>query len=289
MSTDPVDFTDLNADFEDKMKTGVLATMGFTSTLVEKVNIGRESFIVEEEKLISDGEYVIRLVLDINGLLDTAGVLPPLNDNLDPTAAKLSYYHIAKFETSIKNFPDSYSDDGTDTGNTLVKQVRTFLSKFFDSSNSLNNIDPVGDVAEASTLVKLDDGKIKTELKPVDIEGYTYLPDEDATPRGDNLGSRLLTTRQIAQVLDAYVALGVDGTNSRCRRVETSTDSTEYILKFGLREGDSIITACEVSDSDAADKNQQYTQILKVMLVQATDGAWSGSQPTLDSTGAQAS
>lgn len=260
-----------NAGFDNFSTT---AMMGLTSTFVEEVNIGRQTFVKEKEDQITSGEYVLRLVLDLNTLLSQNEIFPPRNDNLNDAELTVSYEQVSKFEQQIKNASSTYTDGSA----TLLKQVRTFLGVFFDRSKDLNDIDQ-NDYTNA--IVKLDDGKIANALVP-DTTGtapdlITYNATDNYKPLGENLGSRLLTTRQIAQVLDAYVALGVDGDASRCQRVPPSAGSTDYTLKFGFRTGDSIIAACTVYDNDAADKDVQHSQKVKVMLEQGANGAWDGT------------
>ena len=73
--------------------------------------------------------------------------------------------------------------------------------------------------------------------------------------------------------------MGVGSTTSRVQRqlvTDAEGQSTDYYL-YKLHEGDSIIGECRVFDSDAVSTDKQYSQTIKVQVVQSGDGSHDGT------------
>lgn len=239
------------------------SVMGLTSTIVEEIDIGRSKFTTEHEEPFVNTEVVITLALDINGMLDTAGVRPPINEQATNVAdrSKVSFVDVCAFENAVKS---SWGNVTANTSDSIHAQMKLFLARFFDRNSELNNIFGPPDAMTGAnpSITYLDDSKITNCLNwPADGEsGCTYvepvLYDSDsgvfdfssAAPK-EYLSANLLSTRQIVQVLEAFAALGTTGANSRL-----AAEAGDDHYKYKLHEGDSIIGATIITDLD--DRNQ---------------------------------
>ena len=171
--------------------------------------------------------------------------------------------------------------------------MRSFLGDFFDHDRELNHLVSRSLTIDPRALVLLDDTKIQTELttlkKPNFLDVPTFL--NHMTPAGKYinpeprdrkcLATNLLSVRQIAQVLEAFAAMGVGNANSRVVRTLGGNDeSNDDVYTYKLHEGDSIIGETRIYDSDAVNTDQQYSQNVKVQIVQSLDGAYAPSHST---------
>ena len=272
------------------------AVVGLTSSIDEFVHVGREPFMqVVEEPL--GGVVVLQVECDVNGMLYSSGVRPPHNENIagltedDPNYSdEVELAKVGLFERLLKTGSGDANASwavmtGGASGNqkTLYAQLRSFLGDFFDHDKEMNAIVAQTDSATPSALVMLDDEKIKTELTDLKaaVGEHTFTDTTDADGKFTNpepkdrkcLASNLLSVRQVAQVLEAFAAMGVGNSNSRVIRTSTEAGN-EY--KYQLHEGDSIIGETRIYDADAVDATKQYSQAIKVQIVQSATGAFSG-------------
>jgi hypothetical protein len=250
--------------------------MGLTSTITEEVNVGRDQFMSAYEDPLGAG-WVFQIHLDVNYYL--AGVSPPENESIAGIAmgdTRVSFDQVGTFEAALKaNWATMTSVNGVP----LTEQVRLFLADFFDKNKELNAIVATNAAdADASAIAYLDSAKITSQLTSFtqatgtsSYEPVIYADGTLGTTLGEfvassgkpkdttSLCANLLSVRQVVQVLEAYAALGVGGSNSRVIRV-----------------GDSIIGECTIVDSDAANVGSQYKTALpvKVQLVQTAFGAF---------------
>jgi hypothetical protein len=110
------------------------------------------------------------------------------------------------------------------------------FKEFFDKNKELNAIVATNAAAaDASAIVYLDSAKITTQLttftQAAGTEPVLYADGTHGTTLGEfiagsgkpkdttSLCANLLSVRQVVQVLEAYAALGVGGSNSRVVRV----------------------------------------------------------------------
>ncbi|MDA9932941.1 hypothetical protein N9C24_04900 [Gammaproteobacteria bacterium] len=285
--------------------------VGLTSSIDEFVHIGRDQFMQVFEEALGD-VVVLQVECNINGMLQDAEVYAPHNESISTTGTPIEDVDLAavgKFEWHLKNQNGvdkkaQWSElSGTSTANQggkkLYQQVRSFLGDFFDHDKELNAIVAQTSSSDPRALVLLDDDKIKAELanlkntETTDGQGYdttgepgtenvqtTYFPSNDVTkplqPRDRKcFATNLLSVRQIAQVLEAFAAMGVGNSNSRVvREVEGNQPNYTGNFLYRLHEGDSIIGECKVFDSDAVSTDKQYSQVIKVQIVQSAEGKY---------------
>jgi hypothetical protein len=272
--------------------------MGLTSTITEEVNVGRDQFMSAYEDPLGAG-WVFQVHLDVNSYLAAANVTPPENESIAGIAmgdTRVSFDQVGAFEAALKaNWATmtsvNTSQTGVSNGVPLTEQVRLFLADFFDKNKELNAIVATNAAAaDASAIAYLDSTKITSQLTTFtqatgtsSYEPALYADGTLGTTLGEfiagsgkpkdttSLCANLLSVRQVVQVLEAYAALGVGGSNSRVIRV-----GGDY--QYKLHAGDSIIGECTIVDSDAANVGSQYktasTLPVKVQLVQTLDGAF---------------
>ena len=304
------------------------AIVGLTSSIDEFVHIGREQLMQVFEEALGD-IVVLQVECNINAMLETAGVRAPHNESISTTATddKIDLAALGRFEWLLKsqdggtNMTDKWALLKGTTGTQgnpqkqLYQQVRSFLGDFFDHDKELNAIVAQTSTSEPRALVLLDDDKIKSELANLKNnanadgtampgEGVltTYDSESDKQPRDRKcFATNLLSVRQMAQVLEAFAAMGIDTSNSRIIR-ETAKDGSNYLYYdpvndpqgnitsttqdtgyepkasgaylYKLHNGDSIIGECKVYDSDAVSTSKQYSQVIKVQIVQSLYGSY---------------
>lgn len=240
--------------------------------------------MITEEPL---GDHVVfAAVCNINQRLDQANVRAPHNasfeatlpadapavsDRIDPSALS-TFEHLLKSSVVQEGSEPWTEFKGSPHGRSLYQRFRSFLGDFFDHDKELNAIVAQANRSDPRALVFLDDAKIKSELSDLGVED------------GDDgsVASKMLSTRQVEEILTIFAGMGVGSSNARVRRhifltSTTPTATLNMYYEYKLHQGDSIIGTCIVSDADALAKSSQYVQVVKVQLIQSEAGAFDSS------------
>lgn len=281
------------------------AIVGLTSSIDESVHVGREALVeVVEEPL--GGVVVLQVECDINTLLHESGVLPPHNESIagltddDPDFSdEVELARVAVFERQLKTGSGSSGTPwseltGGASGNhkTLVAQLRSFLGDFFDHDKEMNAIVAQTASAEPSALVLLDDTKIRDALASLGPDALTFDETVDASGKYTNpvpkdrrnLATNLLSVRQVAQVLEAFAAMGVGSANSRVVRVTTPPFSqTSSLAVADVADDFSLAASAYVRHAELSDSGDRMLCVLddaaaggqRLVILGRAGGTWS--------------
>ena len=224
-------------------------------TMVNKCVIDDINNVFEE----SLGNVVVLSVqCDVNTMLGQAGVVPG-----EECAPSIDLDAVGRFEHVLKT---QWSEFGSPKK--LYQQVRSFLGDFFDHDKELNATVAQNMSANPRAVVFMDDQKIRHLLKDLgtptgSLGERTFVSLENPSPinRGC-FATCLLSVRQVADCLRSFAQLNQSGSFSR-----VTQDSNGQSV-FQLWPGDSIIGECMVFDSDAVSTDKQYSQVIKVQILQ---------------------